>query len=85
MIGLHAAIGAASPLLAQAQTRVPVHGGMASPGSGEMGGGLLMAAAGLIPIIGLAAIAAIIVWAARRGEPDGGDVPPSRPPNTDRG
>lgn len=40
--------------------------------SGEMGGGVLMALAGLIPIVGLVGIVAVIAWAIRQetGPPD---------------
>ena len=38
-------------------------------GSGEMGGGVLMALAGLIPAAGLLGVVGLIFWAVRRGGP----------------
>jgi len=39
-------------------------------GSGEMGGGVLMALAGLIPAAGLLGVVGLIFWAVRRGGPE---------------
>lgn len=36
--------------------------------AGEMGGGVTMVLAGVIPLVGLVAVAVLLIWGARRGE-----------------
>ncbi len=58
---------AVAPAAAQAASASSAMAGHAGH-PGEMGGGVTMVLAGLIPLAGLVAVAALLIWGARRGE-----------------